>query len=130
LLIPEAKEMMQSLKRPISAIFAAAAVFAAPSLTAHADEVIVTNFSGRPPFKRQRVSSEELADLARFEETSAQPTSGQVRVVNYRGRPPFRRQIPAAEELADLARFEEASTDSETRRARRGPPGKQMWRRR
>jgi hypothetical protein len=122
--------MMQSLKKPIGAIFAVAAVFAAPSLTANADEVIVTDFRGRPPFKRQRVSSEELADLARFEETSAQPTSGQVRVVDYRGRPPFRRQILAAEELADLARFEEVSADSETRRTRRGPPGKQMWRRR
>lgn len=121
--------MMQSLKKPIGAIFAAAAVFAAPLLTAHADEVMVTDFRGRPPFKRQRVSNEELADLARFEETSAQPTSGQERVVSYRGRPPFRRQILAAEELADLARFEEVSADSETRRIRRGPPGKQIWRR-
>lgn len=121
--------MMPSLKQPICAIFAAAAVFAAPSLTAYADEVLVTDFRGRPPFKRQRVSSTEVADLARFEETSAQPTSGEVRVVNYRGRPPFRRQILAAEELADLARFEEVSSDSQTRRTRRGPPGKQWWRR-
>ena len=121
--------MMQSLKRPICAVFAAAAVFAAPSLSAQADEVLATDFRGRPPFKRQRMSSEEIADLARFEETSEQPTSGEVRVVNFRGRPPYRRQIIAAEELADLARFEETTADSESRRTRRGPPGKQWWRR-
>jgi hypothetical protein len=129
LLIPEVKQMTQSLKRPICAVFAAAVVLAVPSLTAQADEALLTDFRGRPPFKRQRVSSDEIADLARFEESSAQPTSGYVRVVNFRGRPPYRRQTIAAEELADLARFEETPADSESRRTRRGPPGKQWWRR-
>ena len=87
--------------------------------------MLVTEFRGRPPFKRQLVSSEEAVELARFEESAPAPTTDGYWVVDYRGRPPFTREFLSADEVADLARFEEtASSASDERRTRRGPPGK------
>ena len=90
---------------------------------------MVTDFRGRPPFKREFVSSEELADLARFEELADVPSGDDVRIVDYRGRPPFKRKILSSDEIADFARFEETDSNTETRRTRRGPPGKPNSRR-
>lgn len=92
-------------------------------------ETMVTDFRGRPPFKREFVSSEELADLARFEELADVPSGDDVRIVDYRGRPPFKRKILSSDEIADFARFEETDSNTETRRTRRGPPGKPNSRR-
>ena len=100
------------------------ATAAEPSATA--DQVLVTDFSGRPPFKRKMVNQDSVADMARFEETSV-GESGKVWVVDTRGAPPFKRRLVSASELADVARFEETSDDA--RRTRRGPPGKTQWRR-
>ncbi|NNE34442.1 MAG: hypothetical protein HKN13_04360 [Rhodothermales bacterium] len=92
---------------------------------ANASSIRVTNFRGHPPFKRRFLSSEETAELARFEESSSEPTAESVRTADYRGRPPFQRKILSSEEVADLARFEEASSSGEeVRSRRRGPPGK------
>lgn len=93
--------------------------------TAQESEVLVTEFRGRPPFKRQLLSSEEVAELARFEESRSIPEGETIRVADYRGRPPFKREVLSSEEFADLARFEEASSSAtQERRTRRGPPGK------
>ena len=97
--------------------------------SAKPSETMVTDFRGRPPFKREFVSSEELVDLARFEETTDAPSGDDVRIVDYRGRPPFKREIVSSDEIADLARFEETDSTAETRRTRRGPPGKMNSRR-
>jgi len=91
---------------------------------ASSSDIIVTEFRGRPPFKRYRQSSEEVAELARFEETASRPTGDRVRVADFRGRPPFKRQILSTDEVADLARFEETTPTSDSQRTRRGPPGK------
>jgi len=88
-------------------------------------DVLVTEFRGRPPFKRQILSSEEVAELARFEETRSVPEGETIRVADYRGRPPFKREVLSSEEWVDLARFEEAAAEAaQERRTRRGPPGK------
>ena len=86
-----------------------------------ADQTMTTDFKGRPPFARNRATSDSV-DLARFEETAAVDTT---RRADFRGRPPFSRHA-AARVTADFARFEE--TDSEDRR-RVGPPGKMNSRR-
>ncbi|NNC65861.1 MAG: hypothetical protein HKN84_13840 [Gammaproteobacteria bacterium] len=87
-------------------------------------DMLVTEYRGRPPFKRHFVSSEEIAELARFEESASRPTGESVRVADYRGRPPFKREILSSEEVVELARFEETSSMDTDRRTRRGPPGK------
>ena len=94
---------------------------------AEGDDVLVTEFRGRPPFKRQILSSDEVAELARFEEAApAAPTTTEtIRVTDFRGKPPYKREIVTAEEWVELARFEETSaSEAQDRRTRRGPPGK------
>lgn len=96
---------------------------------AKSSDIIVTEFRGRPPFKRYYRSSEEVADLARFEETTFRPSGDRVRVIEFRGRPPFKRETLSGEEVADLARFEETGPVADKQRTRRGPPGKPTSRR-
>jgi hypothetical protein len=101
-----------------------------PTADATSEDVLVTEYRSRPPFERRFVSHEEIAALARFEETASEPAAAGDRVLDYRGRPPFKRQILSAEEAVELARFEETSSSDEAdRRTRRGPPGKPASRR-
>jgi hypothetical protein len=102
---------------------------------AGADKVWVTEYSGKPPFKRRAVSA---AEFARFEETknaartTTLPTVGErLHVVDTRvGRPPFKRQVVDidASNAAEFARFEEVKPAGDERR-RFGPPGKGFGRR-
>ena len=105
-----------------SALAAPVAIADDPQANKAADQTMATEFKGRPPFARNRVTTETV-DLARFEETAAVDTS---RRTDFRGRPPFSRHADAARVTADFARFEE--TDGEVRR-RVGPPGKMNSRR-
>lgn len=102
---------------------------------AGADKLWVTDYAGKPPFKRRAVSAVEFA---RFEEaknakrTATLPTVGErLHVVDTRkGRPPFKRQIVDidASNAAEFARFEEVKPAGDERR-RSGAPGKGFWRR-
>jgi hypothetical protein len=97
---------------------------------ANARDASVTEFRGRPPFKRQRVSADEFADLARFEELPATRQAGaRLRLVDFRSRPPYKRQRISADEVAELARFEETTAAAQVQQTRRGPPGKPTARR-
>lgn len=109
----------------------APALWAADNVPAgtNSAQVLVTDFNGRPPFKRRFVPSQEVADLARFEETGSRPTEDTVRVVNFRGTPPFRRTIASGADVADFARFEETASSPKAQRTRMGPPGKSTSRR-
>jgi hypothetical protein len=108
---------------------------AADDTAASADKVWVTDYSGKPPFKRRAVSA---AEFARFEETknatrtTTLPTVGErLHVVDTRvGRPPFKRQIVDIDEsnATEFARFEEVKPAGEQRR-RFGAPGKGFGRR-
>lgn len=92
------------------------------------NRVMITDFSGKPPFKRRVVSVDELSDtqLARFEEVAAPAVDEsrvgeRVTIVDYRGRPPFKRTTVEidASNVTELARFEEATTErAEPRRPR------------
>lgn len=106
----------------------------AASLAEDADEqgarrALVTDFSGKPPFKRryEQVPAAE-AEFARFEETRSadSPDVGEkIRVVDARGRPPFKRSVVEIDEsnVVEFARFEEVAEPSQPAR-RPGPPGK------
>lgn len=86
-----------------------------------ADQARSTEFKGRPPFARNRASTETV-DLARFEETANNTT----RRGDFRGRPPFSRHTERV--TAEFARFEE-SAGKDTVLRRSGPPGKMTSRR-
>ena len=93
-------------------------------------EVIVTDFSGRPPFSRTRVPARETAEFAQLEE---QPASAgtrrageKVQIVDYSGRPPYSRRVVVLDEMevAEFARFEDAGAAPDSPHVRRSAPGK------
>ena len=81
--------MKQNSKRIFAATAITAAVtlalspalWAADNVKAGSDsgQVRVTDFSGRPPFKRGFASTQEVADLARFEEVTSSPKQQRTR---------------------------------------------------
>ena len=90
---------------------------------ARADAVVLeTDFRGKPPFKRQRVSAASKDEAALVRAASAR--------VDFRGAPPYKRHgADAPVERAEFARFEASDVDARPRRTRRGPPGKLTSRR-
>ena len=84
-----------------------------------ADRVMVTDFSGKPPFKRRIVAIADLSptEFARFEAVTQEPAidtariGQRVQVVDFRGKPPFKRQTVEidASNASTFARFEEVS---------------------
>jgi hypothetical protein len=98
------------------------------------DRVMITDFSGKPPFKRRIVAVDDLspAEFARFEAVTAEPTLDRGRIgqrvtlVDFRGKPPFRRSVVEIDEtnVAAFARFEEAEQTEARRPARTRAPGK------
>ena len=108
---------------------------AAESVTALKDgRVMITDFSGKPPFKRRVLSPDDLAttELARFEEVDGADAANQgligeqVRVVDFRGKPPFKRRVVEidASNVTELARFEPVSGERADAPARPRFPGK------
>ena len=114
---------------------AAAAALTAPAISQAADSNagadegarLVTDFSGKPPFKRRVVAS----DSAEADTVPAVAEEGPVQVVDFRSAPPFKRRVVDADEIetADFARFEETDDAADDRSRRRGPPGKMTSRR-
>lgn len=105
------------------------------------DRVMVTDFSGKPPFERRIVSIDELsaADQAKLESPAPSAAlvgaaSPGIAAAGLRSRPPFRRDASVeSAQAARFARFEEVSeteTAKETETVkRRGAPGKPFSRR-
>jgi len=117
--------------------FLAVTVFPATALSAAevsdaslaSDDIMVAEFRGRPPYKRQRVARSEMAEMARFEETTPGAASERVWTTDFRGRPPYKRRFVSGDESVDLARFEETGAvsgdvTSDKKSSRRGAPGK------
>ena len=93
-------------------------------------EVIVTDFSGRPPFSRTRVLARETAEFAQLEEqivsASTRQVGEKVQIVDYSGRPPYSRRVVVLDEMevAEFARFEDTGAASDSPHVRRSAPGK------
>lgn len=97
--------------------------------TTASGDLQVVDYSGKPPFKRRTISSEDAADFQRFEainDTVLVATSSPRRV----GAPgkSLPRQVRSFErvptaDISQFARFEE-TTDSDSPRMWRGAPGK------
>lgn len=83
------------------------------------DKVMITDFSGKPPFRRRTVDIDDLstAEFARFEEIRNPPAVDETRIgqritaVDFRGKPPFRRRVVEIDEsnVTEFARFEEVT---------------------
>ena len=88
-------------------------------------EVIVTDFSGRPPFSRTRVPAQEMAEFAQLEASTRQ-VGEKVQIVDYSGRPPYSRRVIVLDEMevAEFARLEDTGAASDSPHIRRSAPGK------
>ncbi len=88
-------------------------------------EVIVTDFSGRPPFSRTRVPAQETAEFAQLEASTPQ-VGEKVQIVDYSGRPPYSRRVIVLDEMevAEFARLEDTGAASDSPHIRRSAPGK------
>lgn len=79
---------------------------------------VVTEFSGKPPFKRQRVVGETM-DMAQFEVVTSAQTC-QANKATMRGKPPFKRSSDCVETV-DLAQFEVTNEEKTTQFSGRPP---------
>lgn len=109
------------------AVFGLAQAESPAEIGATQDDSLVTDFRGKPPFKRTLQSADEAdATIARLEEVEA-PEVGD-RVVEFRGKPPHRRSVVTESDVesATFARLEELAEEpaGKTLRKRAGPPGK------
>ena len=103
------------------------------------NRVSITDFRGKPPFRRRIVDIGDLspAEFARFETLATDAAVDEsrighrVKVVDFRGKPPFKRRTVEidASNTAEFARFEELDVREERPR-RSGPPGKGVLTRR
>ncbi len=116
-----------------AAVLAAAVSFPATATagdTGAQDARIVTDFRGKPPFKRRLVAADEMAakETTREAAPAAADADARVLVVERRGAPPYKRRFVDQDQLevAEFARFEETT---DTKPTRRGPPGKLTSRR-
>ncbi|MEQ8798279.1 MAG: hypothetical protein RJQ08_02905 [Salinisphaeraceae bacterium] len=89
--------------------------------------IMVTDFSGRPPYDREFQTRDEAE--ARTYARPAPAVGDTVTVVDYRDRPPYRRQVVEIDQsnVTDFARFEEVEA-VEREQHRFGPPGKNFRR--
>ncbi len=120
--------------------FGLAAALMAATGSATADEavtelkngrVMITEFSGHPPFERRVLSRGDLSatELARFEEVSPVGAADESRigervtVVGFRGHPPFKRRVVEVEasNVTELARFEPVTEERAAPRRSRFP---------
>lgn len=86
--------------------------------TSDASSQVVTEFSGKPPFKRQRVAGETV-DMAQFEVVTSAQTC-QANKATMRGKPPFKRNSDCVETV-DLAQFEVTNEKTTTQFSGRPP---------
>lgn len=94
------------------ALLAANSLSAAEECTENCVTKIVTDFSGKPPFKRtiERVS---VVDIAEVEIVNSEPVYVNVRTVDFKGKPPFKRRVERLEQTevmqAEITTEEESS---------------------
>lgn len=101
------------------------ALYGAAASAADGDTRIATEFGGKPPFKRQIVSSEDHAAREAAGTTVRLAAGERLQVADVGSRPPFARRFvtAGAEGPIEFARFEEAAPRVNSGR-RMGAPGK------
>ena len=77
---------------------------------------LVTDFSGKPPYKR-RVEVLPAVEIAEVEIVTSEPVWVDVKTVDFKGKPPFKRRVERLEQTEIME--VEVVTESET--AQRGP---------
>ena len=139
------EEIRRSALARLAAGAGAAVLLASAASTAQSSEavtslsqeqVMITEFQGKPPFKRRVVSRDALSavEIARLEPVIENIAVDQSRIgervtlVDYRGKPPYARRTVEidASNVVELARLEPAAADAPARIAPPRFPGKHL----
>lgn len=98
------------------AVLTSNSVMAAAECTENCVTSIVTDFSGKPPFKR-RVEVLQAVDIAEVEVVTSEPVLVDVKTVDFRGKPPFKRRVERLEQTEVM----EVEITAEADTAKKGP---------
>lgn len=98
------------------AVLSSNAAIAAAECTDNCVATLVTDFSGKPPFKR-RIEMLPAVDIAEVEIVNSEPVWVDVKTVDFKGKPPFKRRVERLEQTEVME--VEVAAESET--ARKGP---------
>ncbi len=99
------------------AVLLSNAVFGATDCAGNCEAKMVTDFSGKPPFKR-RVELVPVVDIAQVEIVTSEPEYVAVKTVDYKGKPPFKRRVELLEktDIMQAELVEEADGADEPRK--------------
>jgi|GEM_PF-380482 hypothetical protein len=91
------------------AVFTSNSVFSSTECTENCSTIMVTDFSGKPPFKR-RIETLPTVDIAQAEYVTSDVEQVKVRTVDFKGKPPFKRRVETLP-VVDTAQVEYMTND-------------------
>lgn len=98
------------------AVLTSGSVFAATECTENCVATWVTDFSGKPPFKR-KLEMLPAVDIAEVEVVTSEPVWVDVKTVDFTGKPPFKRRVERLQQTEIM----EVEITSEPQTSKRGP---------
>jgi len=98
------------------AVLTSNSVLGAAECTENCVAKVVTDFTGKPPFKR-RIEMVPVVDIAEVEIVTSEPVLVEVKTVNYRGKPPFKRRVELLEQTEVMQ--VDITSDAESSKKRR-----------
>lgn len=98
------------------AVLASNSVFADTECTQDCVPTFVTDFSGKPPFKR-RIEMLPAVEIAEVEVITSEPVWVDVKTVDFKGKPPFKRRVERLQQTEIM----EVEIEAEEESVQRGP---------
>ncbi len=109
------------------AVFASNSVLGSGECTENCVTKIVTDFSGKPPFKR-RVEVLPAVDIAEVEIVTSDPVWVDVKTVDFRGKPPFKRKVERLQQ-SEIMQVEIIADDESSERRPKKTTGNSIFKR-
>lgn len=109
------------------ALLAANSVTAAAECTDNCVTKVVTDFSGKPPFKRT-IEKLAVVDIAEVEVVNSDPVFVNVRTVDFKGKPPFKRRVERLEQT-EVMQAEIVSDEETSEKRRKKTTGNSIFKR-
>jgi len=100
------------------AVLTSGSVVSAQECTENCVSTWVTDFSGKPPFKRTLVQM-PVVEVAEVEVVESEPVFVEVKTVDFKGKPPFKRRVETLEQVEVLE--VEVVSEDDSEETRRGP---------
>lgn len=108
-------------------VLASNSVFASAECTENCVTKFVTDFSGKPPFKR-RLEVLPAVDIAEVEIVTSEPVFVDVKTVDFKGKPPFKRKVERLEQT-EIMQVEIASDAESSEKSPRKSTGNSLFKR-